>query len=145
VKITPKTEAQISQGGLLPKGEYDFEVVEAYDKKSSAGNEMISLVLHVFDNEGNYHTVFDWLVSTDGAEYKVRHFCATTGTLDKYDAGNLVADDCKELTGKAKIVIKKDKAGNYPDKNGVSDYVQPTDSTAKAVYVPKELDDEIPF
>lgn len=153
MKFDPKTEEEVTQGGLLPKGEYDFEVKNAEEGQSKAGNDMISLTLHVYNSEGGYHRVLDWLVSTDGGAYKVRHFAYAVGLGTQYERGELCAEDLEGVTGRCKIVIQKSKDPQYQDKNSVADYLPPASATNSATHMANgdprppvpPLDDEIPF
>lgn len=117
MKFSPKTEDDIKREALLPPGEYDFEVIKSEDKQSQSGNDMIAVQLKVFGPNGE-RTVRDWLM--EKMAYKLRHFCAATGILPKYEAGTLTAEDCLGRSGKVKIVIKDD--AQYGPQNSVKDY-----------------------
>lgn len=127
MNVTPKSAADIARAEkeraeamLIPnKTECDFEVMEARDETSKAGNEMIHLKLHVFHGQG-YKILDDYLL--DAMEAKLRHFCEATGLLSRYEAGQLKALDCVSRCGKVIVRVKKaDK--DYPAKNEVRDYV----------------------
>ncbi len=117
----PKTEKEIAESQLLPDGEYDFEVLEAEDTTSkTSGAPMIKAVLGIYVGDRIGRRVTDyWLASM---EAKLRHFCDCVGLLAEYEAGSLSADMCKGRSGRVKLNVQKDKAGQYPDKNGVRDY-----------------------
>ena len=125
MRVNPKTEEELQLMGLLQPGVYDFEVVEAQDKVSKSGNEMIALTLQVWDINGKPHTVYDYLL--DAMSYKLRHFAESVGLLDKYLAGNIEASDCRLASAKVEIIIQKGGeklgGGSYPDKNSVKDYI----------------------
>lgn len=122
MKFQPKTERQIAEEGLMPKGTYSFEVFEAADKVSKTGNDMIELRLRVFDAEGNSRgMVTDYLL--EKLAYKLRHAADACGILDKYESGEIAAADFSGKYGDLKIGIQSDKEGKYPDKNVVADYV----------------------
>ena len=140
MRFEPKSEAEIAQAGLWAKGTYDFEVAEANEKVSSKGNDMVELIVRVYDQEGKSRKIFDWLVSTDGAAYKIRNFAAATGMLPDYEKGELRASEMVGKTGKCELIISKDKSGQYPDKNAIADYV-----TGGASVKREDLEDEIPF
>lgn len=140
MRFQPRTEQEVSAGGLWVKGTYDFEVVEAAEKQSSKGNDMVELVIRLYDKEGRTKKVFDWLVATTGGAYKIRHFADATGMLGEYERGELEAFKMVGKVGRCEVAIKKDKAGAYPDKNSISDYVK----SDTPVNLP-EQDDEIPF
>lgn len=129
MKVTVRTEEEIAELNLWPAGEYGFEIAAATDKISkikpdgTGGNEMIELKVAIFNSEGNQRILFDYLMDTAQMAYKLRHAAEACGILAKYEAGNLLASDFHGKTGHAKVRIQKDKTGNYPDKNVISDYV----------------------
>lgn len=148
MKFQPKSEKEIAEAGLFANGEYDFEVMEATETNSKAGNDMIELVMRVYNSDGGYTRVMDWLVSIDSVAYKIRHFAATIGMIAEYEKGELKADKLVGKVGRCKLVIKKDKTGEYPDKNGIADYIKPAEGAAPVQArkpVEEELDDQIPF
>lgn len=148
MKFTPKSENEIAADGLLTPGIYGFEIMEAEDQISKAGNEMIKLTVHVFD-DGEPVTIFDYLM--EKVAYKLRHAAAACGLLDDYERGALDAADFQGKTGRCKVVIQKDKAGQFPDKNGIADYLKPDaaaqtrPATARAKVSADDLNDSIPF
>lgn len=117
----PLTKEQIKTGDLIPAGIYTFEVMEAIDGVSKAGNDQIKLKLRIFMPDGRERVLFDYL--TPKMEFKIAQFCDMAGIYDKYAAGEFYADDCWGKSGECKIVIQKDKDGNYPDKSAVSSYI----------------------
>ena len=147
MNFTPKTEKEIEEANLLPPGTYDFEVVDAADKTSKAGNEMIELNLRVFDADGGHRFVRDYLL--ESIPHKLRHVAYACGLGESYEAGSLAAHDFLDRAGRVKLVIKKDKTGQYSDQNSVKDYVLPEDATHPYQRPPAtqaaEIDDEIPF
>lgn len=121
MQFTPRSEKEVSQYSLIPKGEYDFEVLEAEDCVSkNSGNEQIKLKLGLYVGDKR-RLVWDYLLPA--LEYKLRHFCDSVGLLAKYENGTLTAEDCVGRSGKCKIDIQRDPGGFYEDKNVVKDYV----------------------
>lgn len=147
MRFTPKTETEIAEANLLQPGTYDFEVADAKDKTSKAGNEMIELNLKVFDADGDYRFVRDYLL--ESIPHKLRHVAYACGLGDKYEAGELTAEDFLDRTGQVKVGIQKDKTGQYADQNSVRDYVLPTGNATPARQAQSQPavidDDEIPF
>lgn len=147
MKVTPKTETEIQEMGLLAAGECSFEIMEAEDKISKSGNEMIVLTVQVFEASGRSKYIDDYLL--DAIPHKVRHISEACGLLDKYEAGELHAIDFVSKTGHCKVGIQKDKTGAYPDKNVIRDYVIPKNTNGShapaASTRSNDLDDEIPF
>lgn len=149
MRVTPISEADAAEAGLRKRGLYDFEVTDAKEKLSAKNNEMIELNVKLYDTEGRSFWLYDYLVSSDGMAYKVRHFAAATGLLAKYEKGELTAEDCLGKTGRCQLGVEPAKNG-YPAKNKIADYVPkvpgaPLIASMSAKDVSKELDDEIPF
>lgn len=142
MRFEPKTAQEVDEAGLLEPGLYDFEVVEAEDTTSKAGNDMAAIALRIEDGAGRGFKVLDWLVATDGGAYKIRHFAESTGLLAEYERGDLPAGYMLGKTGRCKIKVKPAE-GEYRAKNTVADYVgaaiEPVEKTAQMA------DDEIPF
>lgn len=143
MQVTPKTEKEVSNFKVFPKGTYDFEVITAEEKKSKAGNDMIEVSLRVFDAEGNRNTVRDYLM--ESIAYKLRHAAAACGLLGSYEQGQLNADNMVGCTGK--LILGVETPDNYPEKNVVKDYVVPKEGevVAKPKKPSSDLDDSIPF
>lgn len=144
MKVAPISESEAIAPGLLKRGLYDFEVIEATEKLSSTGNDMIELLNKVYDTEGRSRLLKDWLVETEGMAYKTRHFATTTGTLKDYEKGELRAADLVGKVGRCQVGIEKDKKLLYPDKNKIQDYVPASGKLVASVPDP-QMDDEIPF
>jgi len=119
---------------LLPEGEYDAVVYEAREKTSQAGNPMVELMLTVYGPEGATVTIFDNLVSTPRALWKLRHFMESAG-LD-FSRGELLPDDVKDKN--VRIHTQIEKQTGFQDKNKVVDYL-PRDKKAALP------DDDLPF
>ena len=157
MRFDPKSEREIAEANLLPPGEYDFEITDAFESVSkSSGKDMITLKIKVFAEDGSSVFVSDYLL--ESVAYKLRHACEAVGLLDAYESGELDANDFKNQAGRLKLRIDKDKTGQYPDKNGVQDYVKvAAPSTTPRQPAPRrqlehahsssrpDLDDEIPF
>lgn len=153
--ISPE-EADSDRGAFepLPAGEYDFSVREAVETTSKAGSEMIKLTLDVMTKSGTSRTVFDYLLSTSGGQWKVRHFAESVDMTRQYDAGHLDADAMVGRSGRLKLAVRPAE-GQYAASNVVRDYLPPKLSAkavktewkapAPAAVTPQSLDDEIPF
>lgn len=147
MKFTPKSEKEIQDENLFPAGVYPFEVVKAEDETSKSGNEMIHLKLRVFSG-ARTQFVDDYLL--ESMAYKLRHAAVTLGLESEYESGRIAASDFEGKEGYLKLIIKKDKKGEYPDKNAVGDYVEEPKSSGPAT--PKagtggedDASDDIPF
>lgn len=154
MKFTPKTEAEIQLEGLLPKGEYPFEVVSAKEKTSKKGNEMIEVKLEIFAEDGSSRFLFDYLM--EKMAFKLRHFCASTKLIASYEAGTLKASDIQGKAGVCKVGVKEDPTGEFLPKNEIKDYVfeaagvqqdapEPKRDAKKPAVVNELENDDIPF
>jgi hypothetical protein len=164
MRFTPKSEKEIHEMGLWPAGEYGFEILDqtmfggnAYftdDKVSKSGNDMIQLIVKVYNQDGQFRIVIDYLL--ESLAFKLRHAAVACGLLDKYESGELKAADFVGKSGNLKLKVGKEQNG-YPAKNEVADYIVHGigDPQAPAGFVPppkaptaadgRPLDDEIPF
>lgn len=112
MKFTPKSDKELAEERLLPEGEYGFEISGAVDKVSKAGNDMIELTVRVFKDDGNFLLVTDYLM--EAILYKVAHACKACGLYDRYENGNLEADDFVGKTGQLKLGIQKTRMASTP-------------------------------
>lgn len=153
MKFTPKTEKQIAEEGLIPAGTIsDFEVLEAEEKNSKAGNPMVALQLKVWRPDGGTALIRDWLLLDQ--MWKLHAFCASVGKLAEYEAGEIDAFELKGCTGRAKIGVKP-ATDQYPAGNSVQGYVKAETGAApapraapRAAMKPDmnpDMSDDIPF
>lgn len=159
MRVNPITAEQADEqsGGFEPwrAGDYDFNVHDASEEVSEAGNEMVKLTIHVLNPEGQRRTVFDYLVNSDKAQWKIRHFAEAVGMVAQYEAGEMETADIVGRMGRLKLRIKPAQ-GQYATQNAVNDYIplpksalQPKQhhhvSSAKQPTTARDLDDDIPF
>ncbi len=151
MNFTPKTVEEIetekrefATQSLLPKGWYDFEVMEAEDTKSKkSGKDMIKLKLRVFNPNGGEKHVYDYLIET--APTHLFDFCESVGLENDYHAGTLTAQDCIGKSAKVKIAID-DKDENYEPKNVAKNYGSAQAQTEGPATATEEVDsDGIPW
>lgn len=148
MKVSPISEEQANSqsSSLWPAGEYDYEVKEAIEGTSKAGNEMISMQVWLFDANGGRKMVFDYLLS-DKAAWKVRHFAASCDMMGAYEAGELNAEDIVGRTGRCNVGTQPAQNG-YEARNTIKDYIMsktPSPAMSKAKLPADDLDDGIPF
>jgi hypothetical protein len=130
----------------VPEGVYDFVVADANEKMSqSSGSAMIELLLLVKGQNGEEVKIFDNLVFSPKAFWKIDAFRVATG--DKLVAGQSVefnAEDCLDRTGKCVLII--DNYGGR-ERNKVGEYLDPKESQNPVVQKPTAVpvDDEIPM
>lgn len=113
---------QMREDALIPEGVYRFEVLDAREKVSSAGNDMLNLKLGVHVN--NRRLIYwDSIILMPKMFYKLEHFCNTTGMPEKIDEGRVMAQDCLGKEGLINIIQKvNDKTGEV--ENQTKDYVK---------------------
>lgn len=146
MKVAPKTDKEISEANLKKPGVYDFEIRQAEERMSKAGNEMIVLDLTVHDHElGNSIFIQDYLLDIPSMAYKLKHASEACNLLDDYLSGALDAMNFVGKSGQLELGIQSDKEGKYPDRNSVKDYLRPINQPSSKEQVEAELDDSIPF
>ena len=88
------------------------------------------LELHVCARDGDKRTVFDYILSTENAQWKARHMMESIGLARRYDQGII---EPREIEGKpGRCRIKVEPAGQYPAKNSIVDYLGPAQAEASA-------------
>lgn len=146
MKYTSHTDEELNRLNLLTPGIYDFEIVETDDKPSKKGNDMVTLKLHVFEEDGTPRIVFDYLVP-DALPHKFKHAADACALLAEYEGHTLTASSFMGRTGKVQIVTQPAQ-GQYLEKSVVKDYVKRETQNAAAPpprKVAADLDDDIPF
>lgn len=146
---------------VLPKGEYPFDILEINAfSVSKAGNDMLPLKLQFKDGNGNTSDVFENLVFTEKALFKINQFLAAVavpkGTRINFRDPEFIKY-LKAKSGSALLDVEKytNKSGKEVEKNVVVGYVYGGSSrrdeipahreTPKAAPVEEEDDSDIPF
>lgn len=160
MRFQPKTDAEVEAEATKfspwPNGTYDFEIAEAVDKTSAAGNDMLALTLNVFNAEGERRIIYDYLL--EKIPQKLKHAAEACGLHSQYLLGELDKHDFHGKTGRLKLGIQPEKDG-FAAKNVVRDYITakasasvPRSAVARApqratvgASASAALDDEIPF
>lgn len=122
------TEQEDQMRNVLEKGEYPFHVKSIMEKPTKKGtNKMLEVELSILDINGKECTIKDWIMlDMDEMLWKLRHFSATLGLLDKYEDGTLDARDFLNKNGVVRLSIADyEKDGELRKINRVSDYLQP--------------------
>lgn len=136
-------EEQDKLRGAFPKGEYPFHIKSIEEKLcSNEINTMLVVDLVVINDSGRQLTIRDWvMLDMENWEWKLRHFAATCGLLDRYDKGLLEASDFLGKNGVAKLTIAEyEKDGEVAFINRVSDYIKPGQAKGNDF-----IDDDIPL
>lgn len=129
MKFQPKSDKEIAEANLWTEGNYSFEIVEGVDKTSKSGNEMIELKVKVFNDDGGFIFVKDFLL--ESMAFKLKHAAQVCG-LD-YEGGAIAGMDFVGKCGTLKLKIQKQKDPQYADKNVIADYVVKKDGEEPVV------------
>ena len=147
--------------GVFPKGEYPFTILELNEfTTSKAGNEMLPLKLEFKNEEGHTSNVFENLVFTEKALFKINQFLAAVG-VPKGTRINWRDDEfqkyIKAKSGRALLGVESytDKGGKSREKNVVERFVYdgtskredspPVHKASAAPPAEEVSDDDIPF
>ena len=105
---------------LLPDGIYPFEVVNATEKVSNAGNAKIELTLLVGPDNVR---VYDNITFTEASAWRITAFLQASGTfLKPNEEVSLEAEDCIGRKGQCSIVTE---TYNGRTRNRVDAYLLP--------------------
>lgn len=83
----------------IKEGRYVFKVANAEEQTSKNGNPMIKLDISVRISDYKSLPIFDYLVSTERALFKIKQFCQSVG-LD-FAGGSISVDDVIGKQGEA--------------------------------------------
>ncbi len=139
MEFDPNDSAPRSSFELLPTGEYDVEVMEAEERVSQKGNQMIALTLQARHPDGYEARVWDYLVSVPAAVFKIKMFCESAGLEAQFKGGRLTADECVGRKTRAKIIVEEGRDG-FADRNSVEAYLSP-DAPPKGIATMPESQD----
>lgn len=118
---------QDAMRNVLDKGEYAFQVKSIAEKPTKSGNNhQLEVEISIVAN-GRENTLRDWVL-TDHEEmgWKLRHFAATCGLIQRYDNKTLEARDFLGKNGICKLAVKEyEKDGEKMKGNSVVDYIKP--------------------
>ena len=152
---SPKTDEQIekeeNESRLFEPGIYGFEVIQHHqfgehyqytkDTESKKGNDMMQLVIRIFDPEGRSTVLRDYLL--DVVPRKLKESAYACGLGNDYEAGTLCAEKYIGKSGNLELAVQPGRNKNdgtdekYPDRNVVNAYVIAANDS--------HLDDDIPF
>ena len=114
---------------VFPKGEYPFTILEINEfERSRAGNDMLPMKLEFSDGTGATSNVYENLVFTEKAKFKINQFLAAV-SIPKGTRINFRDDEFtkyfKTKTGRAMLDIEEyqSKAGKTVQKNVVAAFV----------------------
>jgi hypothetical protein len=130
---------QMREDALVKKGRYCFRVLQAREKRSSNGNDMMILKM-MLDVNGRPTQFYCTLLFMPKMFWLVEHFCHSTGMAEKIEEGRLMAQDCDGREGVLDIDHRVNKETGEVEAY-VKDCVKPEDLEAAAA---AGFDDDIP-
>lgn len=135
--------SQMREEALIKEGRYKFRVLDAREKRSMAGNDMINLRL-ILTVGNKTVTYLDSLLLIPKMFWKVEHFCQATGMPEKIEEGRLMAQDCLLKEGYIDLVQKQDQQTGELI-NATKDYVKPENlKPSEQTEVEHFQDDDVP-
>lgn len=145
-------DGQIKNDGqdLLPEGEYDFFVTKV-DKTTSqsSGAPMAVVTLQACGPDDAVVTVYDYLVLTRAAEWKLSAFFRAIGMKKHGEPFVMNWDAVEGKTGRAELYVDEfeKQDGSKAKKNKVQRYLDKEAATAKPTARDNTPapDDDIPF
>lgn len=149
MRVTPKSDEQIEAEKNERLAAYqpwpagtvcDYQVKEAVAATSKAGNDMIKAHIDVYNDKGEAKGITMYF-----GDWNDYHFSRIN--RDRYEAGQVDAEDLLGRTGKCVLGIEKgglkDDGTRYADKNTIKEFLKPVASTNTDI--PFELNDSINF
>lgn len=117
----PKNKKQLADNKPLHSGVFNFEILEAWEKTSQAGNPMFELKVQISNGNGVSRTLADYLLPKGVRAEKLLHCCIACGIREKYDSGSLAPDDFVSRRGRLRLGLEKKKG--FPERNVIEDYL----------------------
>ena len=110
---------------LLPDDWYDAEIVNAVEKQSKAGNDMLQVTFKVFAGSA-FRLIDDYFVNNNQSMLsRLKKLCAVVG--HNFAAGEVGPSNLMGKSLKVMVKTRKDETGKYDDQNVVAGYRSLTD------------------
>jgi hypothetical protein len=117
----PQNEKTLAENKPLHAGVFQFEILQAWEKTSQAGNPMFEIRVQVTNGDSVSRTLADYLLPKGIRAEKLLHCCISCGIRDLYDSGSLPASAFVGKRGRLRLGIEKRKG--FPDRNVIEDYI----------------------
>ena len=121
MEFVPKNEKQLAENRPLHAGVFSFEILEAWEKTSQAGNPMFELKVQISNGNGISRTLADYLLPKGVRAEKLLHCAIACGLRHEYDSGSLPASSFVGKRGRLRLGLEKKKG--FPDRNVIEDYL----------------------
>jgi len=141
---------------VFPKGVYKFRILEINEIKLSRENSspMLPVKLECERANGETTTVFDNILLTDAAKWKLNAFLKCLGKDAMKSGKELSLEDphviswMKRQTGNVRLKVERPPGKDY-DRNTVENYIYSKSAEevkpAPKPVIPEDADDDIPF
>ena len=123
MRVTPRTAEdakRVSSRELINPGWVDSFIDQADETKSRFGNRMIALRHLVHLPDRSQRELPDWLLDVPACAEKLRSAVVAVDALDRYEQGEIAAEDFAGRTVQIRVGI--DKRRGQPDRNCVLEY-----------------------
>jgi hypothetical protein len=120
-------------------GDVSFEIIDAEEGVSRAGNEQIKLKIRTTNSNGDSWNVYEYLLTSEKFKWKIKAVCQAIGEHALYDSGCVTPADFIGKSGKAKTVVQVSEGYNDQLKIGV--FLEASDEPK----VQEDFNDDIPF
>jgi hypothetical protein len=123
MKVTPRSREEamrVSSRELIKPGWVTSTIDEAGETRSRFGNPMIALRHLVQIPDGSERELPDWLVNAPAGAAKLRAAVVAVDALDRYENGEISAEDFAGRTVQIRVGIEKRRG--QPDRNFVETY-----------------------
>ena len=150
------TDDEIKERNITDEGNYPFKIIEAIQKKTKGGfdkngeqkeiHDMLEMDFEFTDTNGMVKKQRDWIVFSEGMDWKLRHLANAIGVLNFYDNQQLESHHLKNKTGIFSLGIKEFTGNNGEKKkiNFVKDYVKKSAAQMQEESKPS-LHEDVPF
>lgn len=127
----------------MQPGIMNYEIVEAKERQSKSGNDMIELGIKIMDDDGRNLTIKDFLVGTTSSLWKIHQFCQSNN-LD-FNGGVLNPNDIVGQTGQCETTQETIEDGRQMLK--IKKYIRQDKQQSLSSPAQEEVpfDDDIPF
>lgn len=139
MNFDPFTEEELIKEDTLSPGLYEFQIKEAFEILSKAGNPMFKIVLNVENSDGLGCDIHDYLVLTTQCRWKLKQFAKSCGLEDKLKEGIINEEDLIGKKGECETKIEKTDNGDFLK---IKKYIINSNDSTNINHI---LDDDIPF
>jgi hypothetical protein len=139
LNYTPKTEQQIDEERIIPKGEYPFEVTSAEQRVGDYGEYLLLKFSLTSYQTGRVFNGSDIISLSDSYAWKLRHACEEMNILEIYERQELEVNDFLNRQGVLLIDHRISKKTGFME-SYVKDYGVKLDTKSS---VPKSTNNEL--